>query len=383
MRVLHVVESLRPGGAEQALVNILPVLADEGIESEVVALMPPHSLSAALESVGITVHHLNMTHRWNLAQGIRRLLRVCRRGSYDVIHSHLFFASLYSGLTKPFLPRARRAVTFHNLGFDSYPATTLWRRIHRRLHSLVVRLAMDARIAVSESVAKHYERHLRVATDRVIPNSVPVDRLTSEVDGRRELVSVYGAAVDDFVIVSPARFVPEKGHRYLLDALEILVRQRLPIHALLFGDGPIRQQIAALVRSKRLTDTVSIHPAVPRPRLLEVMRVSDVLVVASTQEGFPLTVGEALAVGTPVVATAVGGIPDLVEHESSGLLVPPQSSVHLANAISALFRDPSLRERIRAGGRTKVQNFDTRAIALQLDGFYRDLVEGSSGRSQR
>jgi glycosyltransferase involved in cell wall biosynthesis len=96
-----------------------------------------------------------------------------------------------------------------------------------------------------------------------------------------------------------------------------------------------------------------------------------------------LTVGEALAVGTPVVATAVGGIPDLVEHESSGLLVPPQSSVHLANAISALFRDPSLRERIRAGGRTKVQNFDTRAIALQLDGFYRDLVEGSSGRSQR
>ena len=98
MKILTVIESLGCGGAEQALVNLLPVLKSRGHQCEVVALWPPYDIAPMLERYGISLHPLDIKGRWNLPQAVVRLAQAVRQVQPDVVHAHLFFASLYSAL---------------------------------------------------------------------------------------------------------------------------------------------------------------------------------------------------------------------------------------------------------------------------------------------
>ncbi len=137
MKILTVIESLGRGGAEQALVNLLPVLKARCHQCDVVALWPPYDVAPVLERYGIALHRLNIEGRWNLPQAVPRLARTVRQVKPDVVHAHLFFASLYSALTRPLAPGPVRVVTFHNLAYDSYPADTVWKRARKRLDGIV------------------------------------------------------------------------------------------------------------------------------------------------------------------------------------------------------------------------------------------------------
>jgi glycosyltransferase involved in cell wall biosynthesis len=373
LRLLVVSESLGRGGAEQALVDLLPALQQLGCSCEVAVLHEPDTLAGELEQAGIPVHRLRLTHRWMVPQGVLRLLRVLRDGPYDIVHGHLFFSGLYVALTYPLLRGVQRIITFHNLGYDTYPANTMWRKVRKGLDAWLMRHWIDRRVAVSRAVATHYETHLQIDAIDVIPNGFPTEHLQpSPALDRPRLLAEFGVGGSEFVALVCGRLVSEKGHRYFIEAIDQLRRRGQHPMALIVGDGPLAGVLTADVRARGLDQQIRFHPAVTRAKLLDLMQAVDLVVMPSTHEGFPLSPGEAMALGRPVLATSVGGTPDLVEDGVSGALVPPADPGALADAIALLMNDPERRQRLGACARQRIaEQFSTGHLAEVWMKYYR------------
>lgn len=381
LRVLSVIETLGRGGAEQVLVNGLPALQKRGHPCAVAVLRPPYTLAPDLEAAGIPVHALNLNHRWNLPQGVSRLVRVAGRFRATIIHGHLFFGGVYTALTRGLLPSARRAVTFHNLGYDSYPANTTWRKVRKRIDAHLMRHGIDGLVAPSRPVARHYEDHLRLPPVEVIPNPLCLDGVdVAPAPSKAKVLASIGVSGDAFTVIFPGRLVPEKGHRFFLQALALLHARRIRLRAIIIGDGPLQAELAAEVKSQDLEEMVSLHPAVPHAQLLALVAAADILVMASTHEGFGLAAAEAMALGKAVVATRVGGIPELIEDGKTGLLVPPADPHALAERIAQVRADEALRERLGQEGRRRTsEELSADILALRWETYYRNLFGPSFG----
>ncbi len=374
MRILVMIESLGRGGAERALVYLLPRLQARGFCFEVAALWPPYDLAPELETAGIPVHRLDIRFKWNLLAACWKIAFLCRVSRFDILHSHLFFAAFYSALTWPFSPRTVRLVTLHNLGYDVSPAFDLSRKLLKVVDGLFMRTCIDAHIAVSARVAQHYLLNLGLREITVIPNALPVSfSLPSKVD-RAKVFARYNLPGGQFLVLMVGRFAKEKGHRYLLEAVEMLRRRNLHLAVLIIGDGPLAEEIANEIRSRKLDDRVKIHPAIPHTELLDVMEAADVLVLPSTHEGFPLAPAEAMLMGKPVLATAVGGLPELIEDGISGLLVPPANPEALCAGIAKLMSAPALRKKLGKAGRLRVtKSFSCEELVPVWQQFYENL----------
>lgn len=174
-------------------------------------------------------------------------------------------------------------------------------------------------------------------------------------------------------IVCVAVLEEKKGHRYLLDACALLLERGLEFRCHLVGDGPLRRELEQRIAAAGLVDRVVLHGGKPRREVAELIARCDIAVLASHRtgsgkmEGIPVALMEAMACALPVVATAMTGVPELVEHEVEGLLVPSGDPVALAGAIERLARDPGLRRRFGSAARSKVlDGFDLEANAARL-----------------
>jgi glycosyltransferase involved in cell wall biosynthesis len=380
MRVLHVIESLGRGGAEQALVNLLPVLQGRGCDAEVAALWPPYTLRADLENKGIRVHGLDVAYRWNAASACRRLGEVIRRGHFDLIHAHLFFASVYSALARSQPNFGRCIVSLHNVDYEAYPAVTPWKKLRKSLHLHLLRKRVDGYVAVSHAVAEHYQAEIGGLQLPVIHNAFPVDQLKRQCSSNHQAVrSRYGVRSDEFMIIVPGRWVPEKGHTFLLEALAILRARSVSPRTVIVGEGPLAQDLRRQVDDLGLRDQVRLEPALPHAELMALVGAADLFVTSAIFEGFPLAPAEAMALETPVLAARAGGLAELIDHGHSGWLVPSCNSIVLAEAIELLMNDPELRTLLGRSGRVRiVEQFSTRVIAERWVEYYTNMLQIST-----
>lgn len=183
------------------------------------------------------------------------------------------------------------------------------------------------------------------------------------------------AARSRFEFVCVASFEPVKGHRYLIGACERLLTRGVDFVCHLIGDGPRRKDIERQITESALNDVIVLHGARTRREVARLVSRSDAAVLASAptrsgkREGIPVALMEAMSAGLPVVASRTGGIPELVNHEHNGFLVPPGDPAALADALERLAVDESLRERLgRAGRETILREFDQERCAADLVG---------------
>ncbi len=160
----------------------------------------------------------------------------------------------------------------------------------------------------------------------------------------------------DFQIVCVARLSAEKAHSGLLAAVEQLVAEGLALHVQLIGDGPDRGRLETEVRSRGLQENCTFSGYLDEAATLRAISAADLLVLPSFMEGLPTVLVEALALGVPVVATGVAGIPELVIDEETGLLFRPSDWHDLATQIGRYASDPELRERHAMAGRKIVRD---------------------------
>jgi glycosyltransferase involved in cell wall biosynthesis len=192
----------------------------------------------------------------------------------------------------------------------------------------------------------------------VLPNPAPeVPPLPSSEELRREL------AFSGNTLVFAGRLGPQKALDVLLRALTGVPEVALVVA----GDGPERAALERTAHELEVDGRVSFLGAVPRDRVLRLFRAADASVLPSAWENFPHTVVEALAVGCPVIATAVGGVPEVVRDGENGLLVSPRDPAALAAAIERFFADAELRARLRTAAPASVQGYSEESVFTRIE----------------
>jgi colanic acid/amylovoran biosynthesis glycosyltransferase len=168
-----------------------------------------------------------------------------------------------------------------------------------------------------------------------------------------------------FQILCVARFEEVKGHTYLVEACRLLRERGIAFQCGLIGDGPWLSKVAAQIELAGLNNSIQLLGARPYPEVIQAFTQADVVVLPTAptasgkREGIPNVLKEAMACGLPVVASAVGGIPELVDDGISGILLPPKNAAALADALQRLNEYPALRHRLGRGGREKIlREFD-------------------------
>jgi glycosyltransferase involved in cell wall biosynthesis len=248
---------------------------------------------------------------------------------------------------------------------------TWWtRRVSRWAHG-----RSSHTIAVSTPIRRRLIEKDRVPPDRVslIPNAViPAPDDPPNLSG-----TLPDGWLEEPLVGVVARLQPEKGVATFLKAAALVSKASPGARFLVVGDGPLREELRDLVGRLGVEDRVRFLGYRTEARAL--IRLLDVLVVPSLTEGSPLIVLEAMAAGVPVVASAVGGVPDQARHGEEGLLVPPGDPEALAGAMDELLRDPRRARRLGAAGRRRTENgFSHETLVRRIEGVYRAVLEGKT-----
>jgi glycosyltransferase involved in cell wall biosynthesis len=333
-------------------------------------------------SQGVECFSCDSTTRAQYPLGMIRLARFLRNNRIDILHTHLFEPSVI-GLNAGVLARTpMRVVTRH---YSDYH-TRINKKWHVSLDQLCTRLS-NAVIAVSQHTADHMIEMEGAPARKVraILNGIDFDRAkVSGNDAEKQIRREFNAEGSHLLLIV-ARLHPEKGHTYLFKALsEIRRRVSKPVRLLVAGTGPFADDYRQQVQANGCEDIVSFLGF--RKDSADLMASADLVILPSVAEAFGLAITEALYLGTPVVATRVGGIPEIVDDGIDGVLVPPGDSAALADSIVDLLNDPARLKRMAGAGRDKVMNrfrFDNMVRAYEE--LYLEIAcetqEGADARS--
>lgn len=363
MRVLHLRASGGIYGAERVIATLAAEQARLGIDPHVACLEPRGGgpFRAALARSGIAAH--GVPDRGGLdGAGIARLVALVRGLAPDVLHSHGYKTDVVAALLAPALRRPCLVATNHN-----WTGETAALRVYERLDALALR-RFDLVVAVSRPVAAELAAAgiRRVA---VVPNGIAIGAPAAAPGRlRAELRLPAGTPLVGYV----GRLSREKGVRELLDAAAS--QPVAHVHFVLVGDGPLRAELAAAVSARGLAHRV--HLLGRREDAAALLPDLDALVLPSHREGTPMVLLEAMAAGVPPIATAVGGVPDVVTDGVNGILVPPHDAAAVAVAVGRVAGDPSLGRRLGAAAAETVRaRFSAPEMARGYARAYRSAME--------
>jgi len=209
----------------------------------------------------------------------------------------------------------------------------------------------------------------------VIHNGISVGRQPSNLT-RSQQVS------NKIVLLYAGRFVREKNLLMLLSAFAKAVSIREDLHLLLVGDGPEKLPIEQFIHQNKLDCTVSLQKQVGHSEMLKIIEQVDVTVLTSDYEGLPMVVLESMALRKPIIATSVGGVPEVVENGATGILVPPGDKKAMCDAMLRLAGDSTLRKAMgERGFQVFQQNFRASMMAQKYQALYLQLLEDATGKN--
>ena len=363
--VVHVVLSLNIGGLERNVVNQVREGQKLGQRITVICLDELGTLAPQVESLGARIVALDRRPglRPGMVMSVKRTLRQLRP---DVVHTHQLATLLYGGAAARLL---RIPAILHSEHTQEAYAT----RMRTRLLGRLAASFCDLFYCLSEDMARQLRsaRIVRERKLRVIRNGIDiskfVDSSTDPLVTRRSL----GISSDAPVIGTVARLNEVKRQDVLLRAFG-KVRQRFGnAHLVLVGDGPSRDDLRNLAASLGLSDRV--HFTGYQPHSAPYLKAMDVFALTSRSEGMPQAALEASVMGLPVVASRVGGLPELIEHGVSGILFDPGNDASLADTFCDLIASPEKRRRMGAAARARVES--SFSVGRMASEYHRDILE--------
>lgn len=324
------------------------------------------SLAGELERSGVQVMLLGRRRRSAIGDW-GPLLRWLRRLRIDILHAHKFGSNVWGTILGGLAGVPVIVAHEHTWSFTGQP-------LRRLLDRQLIARGADAILAVSEADRRRMVELERIPPSRVIvvPNGIGASRPTPGRNVRAELRISAGTPI--FGIVAGLR--PQKAVDDFLRAMAVVLRHAPHAHALVVGDGPERASLEALIAKLGIGDHV--HVLGLRADVPDLLCVIDVAVLSSRFEGSPLAVLEYMEAGRPIVATEVGGLPDLIEDRMTGLLVPPGDPERLASAMLELLAEPGWASDMgRRGRERRGREFDINVTVRRIEDVYRTLWERS------
>ncbi len=383
MRIAHVITRLILGGAqENTVLTCEDLLRDQGDEVLLLtgpALGPEGSLLDRARAGGVPLELIDQLRRpINPARDLlayRRIKQVLRRFRPDVVHTHSAKGGMLGRAAAWSLGVPAVVHTVHGAPFHPYQpavARAVFKACERwaakRCHAMIsvadamTRLMVDARVAPAE---KFTTIHSGMEVEPFLDCARQRDQV------RREL----GYGPEHVVIGKIARLFHLKGHEYVIRAARQVVDREPNARFLLVGNGVLRDRLGRLIASLGLEDNFQFTGLVLPERIPELIGAMDIVVHASLREGLARVLPQALIAGRPAVSYDVDGAREVIIPDRTGFLAPPKSVDELAEALSRLVADPSLRARLGSEGRRLfTDQFRHQRMAAQIRSLYQRLL---------
>lgn len=377
LRVAFCIDNMNPGGTELNALRTAPHLLAAGVDLSVFCLSESGPLMERYAALGIRVDTLplrNLYGRSALTAG-QEMRRIIKGRGIDIVHAHDFYSNIFAG---PWVRSAGARFIASRRWWEG-PASRAQRWANRASYLLADRIVANApRIGALLTV----QERVPISRVVVIPNFVDDAAFDPPPSGWVARIAQDLALPERRIVIGVvANLSAIKDHATLLKAAAALASTHPSLHVVLVGnDGGNRESLERLAADLGLTDRVRFAghlPNLPSPHHL-----FDISVLTSISEGMPNSLIEAMAASRPVVATAVGAVPDAVIDGETGFLVPPRSPEILGERLAELIHDTALRSRFGAAGRMRAEaGHRAQAAVGALLELYRSLsaTEAPSG----
>lgn len=343
-RVLVVTDEMEVGGSQRQIVHLLRGLRARGRHAELLYFRERSHLVDALEADGVPVHRIDKRRAIDPAF-VWRLQRFLRAGRFDVVHAFSITAELWVRLVLPTVPGLRLVSSVRGLGLSGPD----W---HWRAKRWIVG-GSSAVISNTRAGAELVARRCAVPVQRIdiVPNGLELPPMPEPRD-RAAARAALGVPGDVTLLLFVGRLVAEKNLPLLLESVARLSRPERPL-VWLVGEGPERVRVEALIA--RLGLSGDVHLLGERSDVRALMLAADLLVLPSREEGLSNVLLEAMSHGLPVIATAVGGSPELIDDHVTGRLLPSDDPAALSATIAALVGDADERRRLAVAARAQAE----------------------------
>lgn len=368
-RVLHVIGGGEFGGAERHILNLAAAMDPSLVEVFICCLFVDPFVRVAREA-GINAHSIPMRHKLDFGI-ITKLRDFIAAEKIDIVHTHGVRANLVGRVAARMAGVEIVVTTVHSLLVQDYP-------------DLFSRLANTFIEKASRGLTTHFIAVSGGLQRALIQQGIQEDKITVIYNGLNPQVFLNSGSPSGRwrekagfkpgtpLVAIVGRLHPVKGHRYFLKSAAEIIRDRTDVHFLVVGSGPERDRLEEYTRKLGIADHVTFTGFVSD--VCELMPDLNLLIVPSLWEGFGLTALEAMAVGVPVVATSVGGLPEIVEHGTTGLLVPPADEEGLTRGIIWMLDHPQEAVEMAAAAKAVVEEkFTASAMARKTEELYRRL----------
>lgn len=349
MKILQVIPYFCFGGAETMCENLTYALRDLGHEVRVVSLYPERTpISERMERSGVPIRYLDKKLGMDLSM-VPKLAEILKEEKPDVVHTHLDVIKYTVAAAR--LAGVKKCVhTVHNVADQEAEG-----RVQKIINGFYFRHGWSVPVALSPEVQRTILSFYGLDANKVpvIYNGIDLGRCIPKGD--------YGLG-DTPTLVHIGRFNEQKNHALLLRAFQ-MVHQRFPQCRLqLLGDGELREAMEKLAGELGLEGSVSFLGS--RSNVYSYLAQADMFLLPSKYEGMPMTLIEAMGTGLPIVASAVGGVPDMLTDGESGLLVPCEAEA-VSQAVIRLLESQPLREKLGQNALKESSRFSANHMAKQ------------------
>jgi len=366
--VMFLITGLAYGGAETQLVNLAISLKKRGWEVRVVSMLPPQAFTEELKEAGIPLSTLNMRRGVADPRAVFGLVKMLREWRPQILTSFMFHANLLGRIAGrlagvPIVVSSIRNENFGGPRRDRMLRMTDWMG---QISTTNSNLAADK--LVKRGVVPRERIH-------VIPNGLVLDKFTVKNSSRTEFRQQLGITERDFLWLAVGRLEEQKDYSNLLQAFKIIIQDGHEAQLRVAGQGPLLENLQRQSINLGISGRV-VFLGLRRdiPLLLD---AADGFVLSSAWEGLPNVVMEAMAAAKPVVATSVGGVPELVQEGVNGYIVPPGDSEALAVAMVKMMALPEAdRWAMGRAGRAHIEaNYSLERVVDQWEELYRQLLQ--------
>lgn len=371
INVMHLRSSRGFYGAESVILSICKNIDKKNFNCFITCFQDPRFDKIALideaKKMGISTEIIKLTFRFDLFAAFR-LKELLNKYNIDILHCHDYKANFIGFITSK--PRKVKLITTLH-GWTKAEARV---KFYECIDSFIMK-HFEQVISVSDKIrGSLLKKGFSSKKIIVIHNGVETDYFGKKVVGV-EYKKRIGIEGNFNVIGTVGRLSAEKGQKYLIEAVSEIVKHSPNTVFLIVGDGPFKKLLKDTVISLGLERHIIFTGSFPREEMKNIYSLMDIFILPSLTEGFGLALVEAMAMGIPVIATNVGGIPEIIEHGKTGYLVPPADAKAISKAIIDLLSDKTKSELMgKAGQNFAKQEFSIYKSVTQIEQVYKNLV---------
>lgn len=350
IRVLHIAAST--AGGVGLLILYLMKFLDRRVFEQKFVCGTGYPLDETFLKEGMDIRFIRLSRRpmsFSNLIGFFQIYRLLRKEQFDIVHTHTSVGGFYGRIAAK-LNRIPSVIwSIH--GYGSHVGHKPWKRKIFQVIEKIMDHLTDHYIAISRSIKEEGVSRGITTPDKVkiIYNTIDLNRF-SVITISEEFLRACGSFP---IIGTIARLEPQKGIEYLIKSVPLIKRSVPSIKVLVVGDGPLREKLEKMADDLNVSNSIFFLGW--RTDIAEILSVMDVFCAPSLWEGFGMVLLEAMAMKKPVVASEIGGIPEVVKNNETGILVPPANFRSFATAVTRLLKDRELAVRMGEAGRKRVE----------------------------